>query len=152
MKRLGEQDIYLTDFYSPLRYNSLRTFNLGRRSMSALRVLAFLFGIAFIFAGIAGFLPQFTPEGLLFGYFEVDSFHNSIHLITGLLAILASVQNFSKLFFQVFGVLYAIVTIVGFWKGGDFFGIMHMNPYDNYLHLGITIVTLYFGFLFKRTK
>ncbi len=34
-----------------------------------LRMIAVLFGIALIFAGVAGFLPAFTPGGLLFGLF-----------------------------------------------------------------------------------
>lgn len=112
-----------------------------------LRTIAVLFGIGFIFAGVAGFLPQFTTDGLLLGYFEVDMMHNIVHLVSGVLAIMAATSyRYSRLYFQIFGVIYAIVTIIGFVRGGDIF-IMHVNMADNFLHLGISIIALYLGFL-----
>lgn len=119
---------------------------------SLLRVLSFLFGIAFIAAGILGFLPAFVSDGnLLLGIFEVDTMHNCVHLISGIIAILASTKvNLAKLYFQIFGIIYAIVTIVGFWRAGDIFGIMHVNMADNFLHLVIAIIALFLGFILAR--
>src|SRR3990167_8469380 len=118
------------------------------------RIFAILFGIGFIFAGVAGFLPMFMPDGLLLGYFEVDAMHNLVHLISGIIAILAATNyRYAKLYFQVFGIIYGIVTIAGFVLGGDFnFMMMHMNMADNILHLGITIVALYLEFATKKAS
>jgi hypothetical protein len=115
-----------------------------------LRIIAILFGIGFIFAGVAGFLPQFISDGLLFGLFEVNTMHNIVHLVSGVLAIMAATSyKYAKLYFQIFGVIYAIVAIVGFWKGGDLY-IMHMNMADNILHTGIAVIALYLGFSTKK--
>lgn len=115
-----------------------------------LRTMAILFGIAFIFAGVAGFLPALTQNGLLFGVFEVDAMHNIVHLVSGVIAIMAATSyKFSKLYFQIFGIIYGIVTLVGFVNGGDLY-IMHVNMADNFLHLIITIVALLLGFFTQK--
>lgn len=119
-----------------------------------LRILAVIFGIGFIFAGVAGFLPSFMPNGLLLGYFEVDTMHNLVHIVSGVIAIMAATSGkYARLYFQLFGIIYAIVTIVGFVRNGDLsFIMMHVNMADNFLHLVISIVALYLGFFFKKRE
>jgi len=115
-----------------------------------LRIMAILFGIFFIFAGVAGFLPTFTTDDLLFGYFQVDSMHNIVHIASGVLAIMASTSfKYTRWYFQIFGIIYAIVAIVGFWRGGDLF-FMTVNFADNILHTVIGVVALYLGFFVER--
>ncbi len=119
--------------------------------MDAIRVLSALFGIAFVLAGIAGFLPNFVTDGKLLGIFEVDSMHNMVHLLSGVIALLAaSRSSYARLYFQIFGILYGIVAVVGFVRGGDLF-MMHVNMADNILHLVIAVVALYIGFVFKKS-
>lgn len=119
-----------------------------------LRILAILFGIGFIFAGVAGFLPSFSPNGLLLGWFQIDPMHNIVHLVSGIIAIMAATSySYSRLYFQIFGVIYGLVTIAGFVMRGDLgFMMMHMNLADNFLHLGITIVALFLGFGTKKVS
>lgn len=113
-----------------------------------LKFLAILFGIAFIFAGVAGFLPSFTTDGLLFGYFAVDSMHNIVHVVSGVLAIMSATSaKYTRLYFQIFGVVYTIVAVLGFWRGELL--MMQMNMADNFLHLGIGVVALFLGFSSK---
>jgi len=115
-----------------------------------IRFIAVLFGIGFIFAGVAGFLPSFNPNGMLFGMFEVNTMHNIVHLVSGVIAIMAATSHrFSRLFFQVFGVVYSIVAIVGFARGGDLM-LMHVNMADNFLHLGIGVIALLIGFALSK--
>lgn len=119
--------------------------------MAALRVFALLFGLAFLAGGVMGFLPQFVIDGDLLGYFEINSTHNMVHLVSGVLALLAaSTASYSRLYFQVFGIIYGIVTILGFVLGGDLY-VMHVNFADNILHLVISIISLYLGFLFRTS-
>lgn len=111
-----------------------------------LRAFAVLLGIAFIFAGVAGNMPMFIQNGLLFGYIEVDSMHNLIHLITGVMAIMAATRySLTKLFFKLLGLVYSILGVYGFWSNGDLI-ITHTNFNGNVLHLVIGVISLYLGF------
>jgi len=115
-----------------------------------LRIIAILFGIAFIFAGVAGFLPTFMKDGLLLGYFEVDTMHNIVHLATGVIAILVSTSyRYTKLFFILFGLVYTAIAIWGFWNNGDLI-VMHVNMADNILHIVVGVIALYLGLSAKR--
>lgn len=107
--------------------------------------MAILFGIGFIFAGVAGYLPQFSQNNLLFGFFEVNSMHNMVHIISGVLAIMCATNyRLAKIYFALFGIIYTVVAILGFWRNGDLF-MMHVNLNDNILHLVIGVVALYLG-------
>lgn len=110
--------------------------------------LAWLFGIVFIVIGILGFVPALVSGGLLFGIFSVDAMHNTVHLLSGVLAILAALGagSYARLYFKVFGVVYAIVTVIGFIQGDTILGLMTVNMADNVLHLVIAAVALWAGF------
>lgn len=119
--------------------------------MALLRIMALLFGIAFIAGGVMGFMPQFIYDGDLLGYFEVDNIHNMVHILSGVVALLAAISvTYSRLYFQIFGIVYGLVTILGFLMGGDLY-IMHVNLADNILHLVISLISLYLGFLYRPT-
>lgn len=113
-----------------------------------LRIMAVLFGIGFIFVGVAGFLPVFFYNNLLFGIFEVDTMHNFFHIVSGVIAIMCATDYRSTVwFFRLFGILYGLIAIAGFVLHGDFgFLMMHMNLGDNLLHTAIAIAALYLGF------
>jgi hypothetical protein len=112
--------------------------------------LAKLFAIVFVLVGVLGFVPGITTDGHLLGIFEVNTLHNIIHLATGLVAFWAanSVSN-SRLFFKVFGIVYLLVTVLGFMQGGVL-GLIDTNMADNLLHLVIAAAALYAGFGMKQ--
>lgn len=110
------------------------------------RLLAILFGIAFIFVGVAGFIPTFTPDGLLFGYFTSVPMHNIVHILTGVIAIMcATSYSLARVYFQIFGLLYMAAAIWGFWNNGDLY-MMHLTLADNILHVVIGLIALLVGF------
>lgn len=110
-----------------------------------LRLLSVLVGLGLIVLGVAGYLPDYMENGLLFGYFEVDSMHNVIHITTGVIALLSGVSaKLSKTFLLMFGLAYTVAAILGFWREGDIF-VMHMNGADNLLNLALGVVMLLFG-------
>lgn len=116
--------------------------------------LAIIAGVIFLIVGIAGFIPALCPNGMLFGIFAVDTMHNIVHLATGAVAIalgLAS-ESAARNFFRVFGIVYALVTVMGFVAGrdGQVMG-MAMNMADHFLHLAIAAVSLYLGFFWGTT-
>lgn len=116
-----------------------------------LRFLAVIFGICFIFAGVSGFFSVFMPNGLLLGLFAVNMLQNILHIVSGVIAIMAATSyKYARLYFQIFGILYGLLTITGFVMNGDvYFLMMHFNFADNILHLVITIAAVYLGFSTK---
>lgn len=117
-----------------------------------LKKLAILFGIVFLAAGILGFVPAVTPHHHLFGIFHVNDVHNLIHILTGVIALIVGFtgREASKIFFEVFGIVYVIVGILGFvYKDQAIFGLIANNVADTWLHLIVGIVALYLGFVLK---
>jgi hypothetical protein len=106
------------------------------------------FGWVILIVGIAGFVPGIvTTSGLELGIFQVDPIHNLIHILSGLIALFcARTLTASKTYFKIFGIIYGIITILGFvMMNGMVLGMM-MNTADNVLHIVITLYALYFGF------
>jgi hypothetical protein len=87
-----------------------------------------------------------TVFGVVF--FEVNGVHNAIHLISGVAALaLSRTHKNARLYFQVFGIVYGLVTLLGVFHGdNDLLGIVAHNVADIFLHLIITAAALYFGF------
>ena len=120
-----------------------------------LKNIAIAFGIVFIIVGILGFVSAVTPNGLLLGYFEVNPAHNVVHLATGVVALIVAFasEKAMRLFFQIFGVIYALVALMGFFTGNQpLLGIVAINAADNWLHVLIAIVALYLGFGMKAAE
>jgi hypothetical protein len=115
------------------------------------QTLAWVFGAVFVLVGVLGFVPGITSDGHLLGIFEVDTLHNVIHLLSGVAALAAAWGMYSaRVYFKVFGVVYALVTVLGFIMGGSILGLIMVNMADNILHLAIAIVALYAGFWLKE--
>jgi hypothetical protein len=113
-----------------------------------------IFGWILVLVGILGFIPGITSSGdtgdLLLGIFQVDALHNIIHLVTGAAGVWAAMSGgkSSKMFFQIFGVIYALVAILGFMTadGDKVLNLVITNMADNWLHVVIALVSLYLGF------
>jgi hypothetical protein len=117
-----------------------------------LKTMASLFGIVLLVVGVLGFVPALTPDGMLLGLFKVDMLHNLVHIVTGVAALAAALMagNTPKMFFQVFGVVYGLVTILGLSTGfGLGVGLIPVNMLDNMLHILISAASLYLGFMVK---
>ncbi len=117
-----------------------------------LKKAALVFGVVLIIAGIAGFIPALSPtdsEGVkrVLGILEVNALHNLVHLLSGVAAIaLSRSEAHASLYFKVFGVIYAIVTVVGFAQVHTVLGLIPVNLADNLLHVAISVSALYLGF------
>ena len=120
-------------------------------SISMVQKLAWVFGIVFLAVGVLGFVPGITTDGMLLGLFMVGGLHNVIHLVSGLAALAAAWGLYSsRLYFQVFGVVYGLVTVVGFVQGDTVLGLIMVNMADNVLHLVIAAAALWIGFGMKE--
>jgi hypothetical protein len=117
-----------------------------------LKIAATIFGAAFLIAGLLGFIPATAPNGMLFGVLHVNAAHNVVHLITGVVALLAAYKGTwaSHLFFQVFGIIYGLIAILGFLAGDRLLmGMIANNLADAWFHLIVAAVSLYLGFSSK---
>jgi hypothetical protein len=113
--------------------------------MTMMTTFAKILGIVLIAIGALGFIPGLTPDGLLFGIFRTDPFHNLIHLVTGIMVAAAGFADnwdASRRVLLIVAAFYAILTVVGFLSTtGMVFG-MPMNMADDVLHLTITVAAL----------
>lgn len=115
--------------------------------MKTVKCWAVVYGVVFLVVGILGYVPAaVSVDGHLFGIFAIDSMHNMVHIVTGIIALVVAMKvDYAKLYFKVFGVIYGIVAVLGFVGGGDMM-VMHMNMADHILHLVVAVVALYVGF------
>jgi hypothetical protein len=114
---------------------------------SLVKSLTWILGIVLLLVGILGFV-----NNPILGIFEVDTIHNSIHILSGVIALIAvsSGESMARLYLIVFGIVYGLVTILGFMNGGNVLGLIMVNQADNYLHAAISIVCLGVGFGSKK--
>jgi hypothetical protein len=113
-----------------------------------IKKLAWVFAIVLTLVGILGFVPGITSEGNLLGIFEVDTLHNIIHLVSGLVFLFAVRKSTeaAKTVFKVFGIVYGLVAVVGLIQGDSVLGLITVNAADHVLHVVIAIVALWLGF------
>jgi hypothetical protein len=110
--------------------------------------LAWIVGIVLTAVGVLGFVPGITSGGMLLGIFEVDTPHNLVHLLTGVIALAVAMGSgaYVSLYFKVFGVVYALVAVAGLAMGSPVLGLIHANMADHILHLALAAIFLYVGF------
>lgn len=114
-----------------------------------LSIFAKILGAVFLLIGILGFIPQTAPDGMLLGIFMVDTTHNIIHILSGIVLLAVGLSDNFDLIRRVvlgFAIIYGLVTVLGFLApdGSEILG-MHMNMADNILHLVITVAALMFA-------
>jgi len=117
-----------------------------------LKTAAVVFGIVLLAVGVLGFVPGVTTNEMLLGIFHVNAAHNVVHLLSGAVALWAgmtSVAN-ARLYFRVFGIVYAIVAVLGFASGDEpILGLISSNSANTWLHVLIAAVSLVLGFAVK---
>jgi Domain of unknown function (DUF4383) len=78
--------------------------------------------------------------------------HNLVHLLFGIFGIAAVLVGRSRTYLQGVGVIYLLLTVLGFVPGlyaGDhlLLGLVHINLADNFLHLMLGGAAAFFGFV-----
>ena len=113
-----------------------------------------LAGLSLLLAGILGFIADSgfdTGQGIQGDkliVFEVNGWHNLIHIASGLLLLAASPKRASARAIAIaFGAVYGVVTIIGLIDGEDVFGLFPINPADNILHIALSALGLITGFM-----
>jgi len=128
----------------------------GGRSIGQL--FAAVFGLAFLLAGIGGFIPGVTQDydGLslygtdstaeLLGLFRVSIVHNIVHLLFGVGLLAAARASWSKVYLLGGAVAYGVVLAYGLVVDQDSeANLLPINDADNLLHVGLTAGLLIAG-------
>ena len=111
-----------------------------------------LAGAALLLAGLLGFLADSNFDtgnningGSLLG-FEVNGWHNIVHLASGLVLLAAAAKwRTAKSVAIAFGVVYGLVTIIGLIDGKDVLGLIPINAADNVLHILLSALGIISG-------
>lgn len=122
-------------YQTSIRISVIYSYNFYHMMKTSISVIS----IVLLVVGVLGFFSD--P---LLGIFAVDPLHNIVHLLTGVLGLLSLSMDWDQMFAKVFGVVYAVVAVLGFWMGG-LLGMM-MNTADNVLHLVLAAAFLCLGF------
>src|SRR5690348_18389020 len=102
------------------------------------KTLGMLFGIVFLAIGILGFVPGITKDEMLLGIFHVNAAHSIVHIVSGAIFLFASMSGAgaARLWFQVFGAIYAIVAVLGFMNGDKpILGLISSSMNNTWLHV-----------------
>lgn len=136
------------------------------------RRFAFILGLFFVLAGIAGFLPFFahpeagatladnvvapaahgrailgTGDDMLFGLFPVNAAHNAAHILFGIWGLAASRgRRGAVAYARSVALIYALLAIAGLLPLTQTgFGLVPLYAKDVWLHGLIALGGLYFG-------
>ena len=113
-----------------------------------------LVGPTLILVGLLGFFAESRFDtamggdpGALDGHdfiiFEVNGWHNVVHIATGLLLLLGVARHaLAKTVLILFGVGYAAVSVIGLIDGKDVFGLFPIDRADNVLHIVLAALAL----------
>lgn len=113
------------------------------------KTLGMLFGIVFLAVGILGFVPGITKDEMLLGIFHVNAVHNVVHIASGAIFLFASMAGAgpARLWFQLFGIIYAIVAVLGFVNGDKpILGMISSSMNNTWLHVVLAVAMLAIGF------
>jgi hypothetical protein len=132
-----------------------------RRAESRDRSLAqwycLIVGATLLLVGALGFLAEAKfdtssggdPGGLDgedFLIFEVNGWHNVVHIASGAFLLLMSSRHArARTGALAFGAIYGVVTVIGLIDGHDVLGIIPIDAADNVLHVLLTATALAVG-------
>ena len=134
------------------------------RGRSAAQWFCLVVGATLVVVGLLGFLAEATfdtsagsdpgaLDGEKFILFEVNGWHNVVHIASGLfLLALSGKHRTARTAALAFGAIYAVVTIIGLIDGHDVLGLIPVNPADNVLHILLTVAALAAGLTSDRDR
>lgn len=129
------------------------------------RNFALIAGIAYLAAGILGFVPPllFAPPGdapglaitafygYLLGLFPVNLIHNLVHLAIGAWGIAAARSMTGALMYsRTLAIVYGVLAVMGLIPGmGTLFGLAPIHGHDVWLHALTALAAAYFGWMHR---
>jgi hypothetical protein len=132
---------------------------------SPLQLAALAVGAVFLLVGILGFIPGITAsygdmtfvghdsEAKLLGLFQVNVVHNIVHLLFGVVGLVAaSAWGSARLFLIGGGAVYLALWLYGVVIDlNSTANFVSLNTADNWLHLGLGVGMIALGLALART-
>ena len=111
-------------------------------ALTPAQLYSLVFGAVLVIVGILGFVANATfgsgsdVEGSDLIVFEVNGWHNIVHILSGIvgLALWRSAAG-ARAFALGFGAIYGVVTLWGFLTGDQVLWLVPVDFADNVLHL-----------------
>lgn len=141
------------------------TTSTDRYAGSSIQKAALVVGIVFLLVGIAGFVPGLTSGDLagaghgsmamLLGIFQVSVLHNVVHLLFGVVGLLAArYPTGSRMYLVIGGLVYFVLWVYGLLTAGTMSGanFVPLNWADNWLHLLLAVGMVALGIVFPRGR
>src|SRR3954465_4659176 len=123
------------------------------RDRTPAQLYALTFGAVLLIVGILGFIADSSfgtgsdVNGSDFIIFEVNGWHNLVHILSGLIGLAVFRDRAAARAYALgFGAVYLVVTIWGFITGDQVLWLVPVNAADNVLHLLIALAGLAAGF------
>ena len=132
------------------------------------RNFALIIGIAYLVAGVLGFVPALlrpAPEsaphvgvtafyGYLLGLFAVNLLHDAVHLAIGAWGISAArTATGARTYAKTLAVFYGTLAVLGLIPGlNTLFGLVPIHGHDVWLHAATALAAAYFGWAWKGTE
>ena len=135
------------------------------KNRHAVQVVALLAGAAFLLVAVLGFVPGITTgfsdlsfagrqsEAHLLGLFQISVLHNLVHLLFGVVGLVASrTVGGARGFLLGAGATYLVLTVYGFLIGHDSpANFVPVNTAVNLLHLGLGLGMLAAGLVLSKS-
>ena len=123
------------------------------------QIYSLVFGATLLLVGILGFIANSSfdvganVQGDNFIAFEVNGWHNLVHIASGLLG-LALWRNAAtaRSYALGFGATYLLVTLWGFIDGNNVLGLIPVNAAANVLHLAIAAAGIAAGLMSRSVE
>ena len=116
------------------------------------QLYALLFGAVLLVVGLVGFVADSSfgtgsdVDGSNLIAFEVNGWHNLVHIASGAIGLaLSRSAAGARTFALGFGAVYLVVTLWGFIDGNSVLNLIPVNTADNFLHLAIAALGIAAG-------
>ncbi|HEX5655377.1 MAG TPA: DUF4383 domain-containing protein [Chitinophagaceae bacterium] len=123
----------------------------------SVKTASIIIGILFLLTGILGFFENPLVGESDNAIFHADAFHNYVHIGSGVLFLLFAMAapGVTTGFMILFGLVYLGLGIWGFMKTGEggmteLLGVLHVNPADNYLHIGLGLLIILLAMVARK--
>jgi hypothetical protein len=119
--------------------------------MNLPRIYAIVFGVVYTLVGVVGFLVAPGRATGTLVVFPVNGPHNLVHLLVGVIGVIAFATNRSVQYARAMAVLFAILAVAGFLPQ-PLVGLVPLGGTDIVLHAATALLGAAAGWLYHPRR